>query len=586
MEENLETLFSKDKNLIEKLKGFVKLLDYKELLFGHLGPELKKFFDKKRNNLMISNFLEALQYEYGLFGNKINLSKAFSLYKYYADKNDYYCMYKMHVIYLCEYEKFNVPFNRILEKLYILKCLAYFPNYIFDWDLKLFEKIDVRLEIAEILDEEDGDLEKHIIFIDLLNYEKEKYNLTENDIHLMKNVLICYFKNDNKDESLTAFCQLNSLIPQNNNDIAYYEAKNKCVYFKKFLNIENYLTDKEIEIFYEEIEKKKLYQYYSDYGNYLLDKTNIVSPKIIDIYKIASNNGHLFSSFRSYQSLINFYDFSEILNDYNKITDILNYLIEEITFEKILLRQFIILLGIIMKYSNLSEKISSYYLKYVKEINDYISPIIKKKDNLDEDIEMYLSLKGYIYFFGFKGIEKQNLVKAIELFNESSNITKKYFLKKSNEYFIFKAKESLNKIKKLSNEDLINSKNKLIKIYLDNLYVKYEIIDCFILGKIYWEGIVKKKDELNTLMIFRKAQHLFCKTVLDSYIKTKIKEFLKIHDYKFDIKYNEDICCICYDKKIGKILVPCKHSFCSTCVNKLDKNSKCPICRGEILCIY
>ena len=428
METTLENVFSKDEYLIEKLKGFATLLDYKKL-FEHLGPELKKVFDKKKNNLLIKDFLEALQYEYGLFGNKIDLPKAFNIYKFYADKNDYYCMYKMHTIYLCEYTKFNVTFSRILEKLYLLKCLAYCPNYFFDWDLKLFEKIDVRLEIAKILDEEDEDLEKHIILLDLLNYQKEKYNLTENDIYLMKNVLICCFKND-KDDCLIAYCQLNSLIPQNNNDFAYYEAKNKCIYFKNNLNIENYLTDKEIEEFYEEMEKKKIYKYYSDYGNYLLDKTNIVNPKIMDIFKIASSKGYLFSSFRSYQCLMNFYDFSEILNDYNKATNILNYLIEEIVFEKILLRQFVILLGFLIKYSKFTKEISSNYLKYVREINDYISPIIKKKDILNEDIEMYLSLKGYMYFFGFNGIEPQNLEKAIDIFNESSKITKKIFLKK------------------------------------------------------------------------------------------------------------------------------------------------------------
>ena len=65
----------------------------------------------------------------------------------------------------------------------------------------------------------------------------------------MKNVLICYYKDFNKDESLMAFCQLNSLIPKNNNDIAYYEAKNKCVYFKKLLNIENYLQIKKLNYF-------------------------------------------------------------------------------------------------------------------------------------------------------------------------------------------------------------------------------------------------------------------------------------------------------------------------------------------------
>ena len=180
----------------------------------------------------------------------------------------------------------------------------------------------------------------------------------------MKNVLICCFKND-KDDCLIAYCQLNSLIPQNNNDFAYYEAKNKCIYFKNNLNIENYLTDKEIEEFYEEMEKKNLYQYYSDYGKYLLDKTHIVNPKIMDIFKIASSKGYLFSSFRSYQCLMNFFDFSEILNDYNKASNILNYLIEEIVFEKILLRQFVILLGILIKYSKFAKEISSNYLNYV-----------------------------------------------------------------------------------------------------------------------------------------------------------------------------------------------------------------------------
>jgi len=105
-------------------------------------------------------------------------------------------MYKMHVIYLCEYEKFNVPFSRILEKIYLLKCFAYLPNYIFDWNKKLFEKIDIKMEIAQMLDLEDTNLEKHKLFFDLLIYQNEKYNLSENDVNLMKEVLICYFEKD------------------------------------------------------------------------------------------------------------------------------------------------------------------------------------------------------------------------------------------------------------------------------------------------------------------------------------------------------------------------------------------------------
>ena len=84
------------------------------------------------------NFLEASSYEYGFFNRDKDLQKAFSIYKKYADLNDYFCMYKMHVIYLCEYEKFNVPLNRVLEKIYLLKCFAYVPNYVYDWRLSLF----------------------------------------------------------------------------------------------------------------------------------------------------------------------------------------------------------------------------------------------------------------------------------------------------------------------------------------------------------------------------------------------------------------------------------------------------------------
>ena len=81
------------------------------------------------------------------------------MYKKYADLNDYFCMYKMHVIYLCEYEKFNVKFSRVYEKLYLLKCFAYLPNYVFDWYLKLFDTIDVIYELAAVLDIEDSSLE-------------------------------------------------------------------------------------------------------------------------------------------------------------------------------------------------------------------------------------------------------------------------------------------------------------------------------------------------------------------------------------------------------------------------------------------
>ena len=62
------------------------------------------------------------------------------------------------------------------------------------------------------------------------------------------------------------------------------------------------------------------------------------------------------------------------------------------------------------------------------------------------------------------------------------------------------------------------------------------------------------------------------------------KEYQKLKGYgsKFGIKYrvlSSDM------EKVDKLLIPCKHNFCSFCTKKLENDSKCPICRGKILTI-
>ena len=339
--QTLETLFSSEDELVNKLKGFIQQPDYKKIFFEHLGPELTKIYNNKKDKVFTKNFLAASQYEYGFFGKKINLPKAFFLYKKYADLRDYFCMYKMHIIYLCEFKKFKVPFSRVLEKIYLLKCLAYLQNYIYDWSIKFFEKIDVFYEIAEVLDLEDSKLEKHHKFFDLLYNEREKYNLSENEVNLMKGVFFCYYYNEETDFHKISFCTLNSLIPKKGNDIdyAYYHAKNRSIYFVNYLKLENMISDSEIEAFYKEIENKKLYEFYADYGNYLLDKKNNANEEIIKLFTTGAKNGFLFCSFRAYQCIIDFYDFDEIMQDYNKVATLMELLLDEIVFERIALKQ-------------------------------------------------------------------------------------------------------------------------------------------------------------------------------------------------------------------------------------------------------
>ena len=444
----LETLFTSKNEVVEKLKGFAKQPDYKKIFFDHLGPELTKIHSNKKDIVFIKHFLEASQYEYGFYGRKINLSKAFFLYKKYADLKDYFCMYKMHVIYLCVYEKFSIPFSRVLEKIYLLKCLAYLPNYIYDWDIKLFEKIDVFLEVAHVLDLEDSNLEKHQIFFDLLYKEREKYNLSENDVNLMKGVLFSYFNTEGSDLEIISFCNLNSLIPKKDIDIdfVYYHAKNKAIFFSKYLKLENSISDWEIEAFFKEIKNKQLYEFYGDYGNYLLDKKKNSNKEIIELLKTGAKNGFLFCSFRAYQCLIDFYDFDEIIQDYDKAVILLDLLLDEVVFENIALKQFILLRGFFIKFSNFAEKIISKYLIYVKEINDYVNGVLirkeKDKENMVEEEEYLFVIKAYIYYFGFKNIEKQNLQKSIEYLDKGISITKKYNIKKYNEFFKYNVKKN------------------------------------------------------------------------------------------------------------------------------------------------
>ena len=517
------------------------------------------------------------------------MKKAFDIYKKYAELNDYFCMYKLHVIYLCEYEKFNVPLSRVLEKIYLLKCLAYLPNYIIDWYEEIFQIIDVHYEIAASLDLEDSNLEKHQKFFDLLCEQKEKYNLSENDINLMKGVFLCLFNIEGSDLPMLSFSTLNSLIPKNELDHTYYNAKNKCIFFNTYLKL-NAISDSEIEKFYKEIENKKLYEFYADYGNYILDKKTRPFQELIQLASEASEKGYLFNSFRAYQCLIDYYDFDEIMQNYDIASTILDYHLDEIVFEKFSLTFFILLMGYLIKYSTFPEKIISKYLIYVKEINEYTSSILIKKEKENEEItekeHYYYIIKAYIYFFGFKDIEEQNLFKAIEYLDKGLNITNKLFLKKIYGFIRYKISELMYNNKYISYDELIEKKKNMLEYYYKNLNLKYKMLDCYIIGKDFFEGITKEKDEFIGFLIYDSTKNIFCKDIIDCFVRREIKNILKKYENKIENKFKDEICCICYTDKVSKVFIPCKHNFCDFCADKLEKNSKkCPVCRRQYLCI-
>ena len=386
---------------------------------------------------------------------------------------------------------------------------------------------------------------------------------------------------------MLSFSALNSLIPTSDFDYAYYHAKNKSIFYNAYLKL-NAITDSEIEKFYEEVEKKKLYKFYDDYGNYILDKKIRANPKTIELFSSAANQGYIFCGYRAYQCIIDYYDFEEIMQDYNKISNILDYLLDHIVFEKYSLSYFILVMGYIKKYSKYFEKINSKYLIYVKEINDYITSASIKKEAENtfspEDGYLYF-IQGFIYFFGFKSIQEQNPYKAIE-FLDKGNCTEKMFMKKLIEFIKYNVKELMYNNKYISIGELNKAKKDLIEFFYNNLNLKYDIIDNYIIGEDFLEGITRKKDVASAFLIFNSAQNVFTKNIIECFLKKEINKYLKDNKNKIETKFNDEICCICYTNKVSKVFIPCKHYFCDFCADKLVKElKKCPVCRTEYLCI-
>ena len=86
-------------------------------------------------------------------------------------------------------------------------------------------------------------------------------------------------------------------------------------------------------------------------------------------------------------------------------------------------------------------------------------------------------------------------------------------------------------------------------------------------------------------MIYNSTKNIFCKRIQDCFVKRNIKKFLQKHENEIENKFKDEICCICYTNKVSKVFIPCKHSFCDFCADKLEKDSKkCPVCRTEYFC--
>ena len=251
-----------------------------------LSPDFFKLFKENKNLFYSQIFLEGISYEYGLFDKSKDINKAFECYQNGADfKYDYLCMYRMHRIFLTDYDEFGLKRNQDLDRLYLYKCFAYLPFLIINKIYFLFNKSDIIDEIWNILEKtENSNSAIFDEFMDFLSDYKDQFHLSNNDIKLMRCVIKNKFCSDSIKEKIGI---LDEFLNFEKGDTAYYEAQLKYCNF--YLNSSGDKYDKiKIKNIFDNLIRMEYYKAYYDYGRFLQEEGKYDEAK--NIFKKGLDN--------------------------------------------------------------------------------------------------------------------------------------------------------------------------------------------------------------------------------------------------------------------------------------------------------
>ena len=335
-------------------------IDFKELFMDNLSPGILNLFQNNSKLFYSQSFLEGICLEYGLMGKS-------------KDKD--------------------------LEQIYLYKCFAYLPYSIIKGNYFIFNKINISYIIAVYLDKEDPNLEYLNKYMEYLEENKTKYNLTTNDIKLMDIVLKAHFKSE---AYLTNVNNLKQFLNLDKGDTAYYEAQLKFCNF--YLDYFKYKCDKDkIKTIFENLIKSKYYKASYDYGNFLINEGE--GDKAKDIIKLGMENSQQFCISEYCYVILKEIEMSKLLSDYKVVTDFVKNLFLSISLEKLNYSSAIYSLFYLYKHSSFKNELQNDYinllLEIITNIENNLKEISNSKNNFDEKyiIEIPMLL-GQIYYYG------------------------------------------------------------------------------------------------------------------------------------------------------------------------------------------
>jgi hypothetical protein len=537
---------------------------FKELFMNYLSPTFLNLF--KNNNKLFYNqsFIEGLSYEFGLMDKTKDIKEAFKVYKDGSDsKNDYLCMYRLYIIYLNDYEIFGIKKDKDLETIYLFKCFAYLPYSVINGNYFIFNKINITYEVALYIDNHYSQFNDFENFIQQLNENKEKYNLTENNIKLMENIIKIYFySSKNK-----------SYIKQLEEGDNEGRLKYNNFYLDLFKNNFNNDDLNKIRNNFERLINDKYYKAAYDYGHFLIKEKKYNEAK--NILKLGIDN--------SQQSCLSLYiylvlkeiELKQLLLDYDKIKDILHNMCLSICLDKLNYSSFFYAFYYLSKHSSFKEQLKNDFIKYITEIYNNFNKEIKAIEEIEADIRYKINILyifGQMNYYGILEEIKPDKEKALSFFKKSYNFAKNngyiHFIRK-NYIYIYKCRKYLYKNNKIKKEKYDKTKNKLIALINVTTFTSFELYNCY---KVYKD---KEKSQISIALSFLKRAN-------NKEIVYNFKDY--VYKEKCEIALNNtdniicEMCCINQNQKNYFVLKPCKHLICQGCFDKGEKKEECPIC--------
>ena len=558
------------KDLVKKKETKI---NFKELFMDDLSSQFLNLFKDNSKLFYSKPFLEGICNEYGLLDKSKNKNEAIKIYRDGADlKNDYLCMYRLHKIYSVDYKDFNLEKNNNLDKLYLFKCFAYLPYSILNRNYFIFNRINITYDIAVYLDNEDPDFENFDKFMKLLEDNKSIYNLSINDIKLMKLVFKAYFDSSKYKiniQYLNEFLNLEKSEGEN----AYFESQLKfCNFYLEYFN--NNCDKEKIKNIFENLIKSKYYKASFDYGKFLISEGKYDEAKNIIKNGIDYSNQFCLSQFP--YILLREIEINNLLSDYNLIKDLLNNIFLSVCFEKFNFSSAFYAIYYLTKHSSKKIEIENDFIKLILEIYKNFEKNVKNTDVLNSFDERYIIEAPFIFgqmcYYGILDNIKPDKEKALIYFKKSFKLSKEknyiHFIR-INYIYKYKACKYLFKNKKINQEKIMKTKNKLLKIFLYSdiqyltpfeLYNYYKLYKNEKIGNSSIGQIISLlKRGINFKMVYNFKDYVY---------KEKCNKALK--DY-------EKYCNMCYTNQNNIILKPCEHLLCQSCFEKLDNNT-CGVC--------